>query len=387
MPVDFIFPPSVGANQSVSLDADANFAAAYLGCIVKLGNHELSLVADGSTDGFFVVCGPGTLVQGEDEYPLTASQAMFATYAGESFFLVEQADVDLGAITAHISRTDNPHAVTKAQVGLANVANTAPADLPVSTAQAAADTAARDAAVATAAADATAKANAAQAAAIATASADATAKADAAKSRAVHTGTQPISSVDGLAELLAAKVPLPMLRSTAQGPPTPPVAAVAYLAIQAVTTGKTLTIGGRIYTGLVPDNGAASALFSDAASLVACINGLRAGVAADANVTAEVITGAYPGMIKLTHKVPGADGNDLEISRGAGTTVMFLLGGSIESLGNTTPITMEGGSDGVVPEKPGQVCYTGDAAPYRVDIGLPDGTWMQVPDATKVMGV
>ncbi len=38
------------------------------------------------------------------------------------------------ALTAHTSRTDNPHAVTKAQVGLGNVNNTADADKPVSTA-------------------------------------------------------------------------------------------------------------------------------------------------------------------------------------------------------------------------------------------------------------
>ena len=38
-------------------------------------------------------------------------------------------------VYAHTSNTNNPHAVTKAQVGLGNVANLAPADLPVSTAQ------------------------------------------------------------------------------------------------------------------------------------------------------------------------------------------------------------------------------------------------------------
>lgn len=37
-------------------------------------------------------------------------------------------------IADHADRTDNPHSVTKAQVGLGNVSNLAPADLPVSTA-------------------------------------------------------------------------------------------------------------------------------------------------------------------------------------------------------------------------------------------------------------
>lgn len=38
------------------------------------------------------------------------------------------------ALIAHLTRTDNPHSVTKAQVGLSAVANTAPADLPISSA-------------------------------------------------------------------------------------------------------------------------------------------------------------------------------------------------------------------------------------------------------------
>lgn len=43
-----------------------------------------------------------------------------------------------GAIDAHVARTDNPHSVTKTQVGLSVVDNTADADKPVSAAQAAA---------------------------------------------------------------------------------------------------------------------------------------------------------------------------------------------------------------------------------------------------------
>lgn len=49
----------------------------------------------------------------------------------------------------HEIRTDNPHSVTAAQVGLGSVNNTADVDKPVSTAQATADTAARDAAIST----------------------------------------------------------------------------------------------------------------------------------------------------------------------------------------------------------------------------------------------
>lgn len=39
-------------------------------------------------------------------------------------------------LNAHTGNTSNPHKVTKAQVGLGNVSNLAPADMPVSTAQA-----------------------------------------------------------------------------------------------------------------------------------------------------------------------------------------------------------------------------------------------------------
>jgi len=43
---------------------------------------------------------------------------------------------DASALTAHENATDNPHGVTKSQVGLGNVNNTADSDKPVSTAQA-----------------------------------------------------------------------------------------------------------------------------------------------------------------------------------------------------------------------------------------------------------
>ena len=55
---------------------------------------------------------------------------------------VELAHTDTEArkseITVHTGRTDNPHSVTKSQVGLANVNNTSDRDKPISTAQQAA---------------------------------------------------------------------------------------------------------------------------------------------------------------------------------------------------------------------------------------------------------
>lgn len=76
-------------------------------------------------------------------------------------------DVLIPALDTYIARTDNPHAVTKAQVGLGNCDNTTDADKPVSVAQTAAIAAAKVEAVSVAASDATTKASAAKAEAIA----------------------------------------------------------------------------------------------------------------------------------------------------------------------------------------------------------------------------
>lgn len=71
------------------------------------------------------------------------------------------------ALDTYMARTDNPHIVTKAQVGLGNCDNTADDNKPVSAAQTAAIDAAKAEAVSAAASDATAKAAAAKAEAIA----------------------------------------------------------------------------------------------------------------------------------------------------------------------------------------------------------------------------
>lgn len=75
-------------------------------------------------------------------------------------FLQKQVTDDVAALAAHAVNATNPHAVTKVQVGLGNADNTADSAKPVSTAQAAANTAVQTAA----ATDATNKANARQAA-------------------------------------------------------------------------------------------------------------------------------------------------------------------------------------------------------------------------------
>ena len=84
----------------------------------------------------------------------------------------------------------NPTGIVKVDIGLGNVDNTSDANKPVSTAQAAADTAVANAA----SSDATSKANAAQSAAEATASADATSKANAAQSAAEATASADATS-------------------------------------------------------------------------------------------------------------------------------------------------------------------------------------------------
>lgn len=68
----------------------------------------------------------------------TAGGVLSGTFPNPGFAeaMATQAELD-----AHINDTDNPHEVTKAQVGLGNVDNTSDVNKPVSTAQAAADAA------------------------------------------------------------------------------------------------------------------------------------------------------------------------------------------------------------------------------------------------------
>jgi hypothetical protein len=78
-----------------------------------------------------------------------------------------------------------------------------------------------------------------------------------------------------------------------------------------LTSGQTAVINGRTYTSLVPDNGSATAIFSDAAGLATVINGLRAGVGGDSNVSAV----AVGNVVTLTARVPGPGGNAITLAR------------------------------------------------------------------------
>lgn len=159
---DSLFEPVLGINRVITLSVNRAFGNDLLGCLVLLNNKSLSLVASPKA-GFCLVCGPGA-VTGGIESELTVNEALVVSLAGGVFRFADQPD--LTALLAHLNNQENPHGVTKAQVGLGNVSNTADSAKPVSEAQAEAI-----------------------AAALATAI-----------QRANHTGEQPMSSVTGLQE-------------------------------------------------------------------------------------------------------------------------------------------------------------------------------------------
>lgn len=139
------------------------------------------------------------------------TEALEALIADEADARAAADATNAAAISAHAARTDNPHGVTKSQIGLGSVDNTADTDKPLSTAQAAADAAVLAAAVAADAAHVAAsdphaqyltaaRGDARYDAAGAAASAQA-----AAVQRANHTGSQAISTVTGLQDALDGK--------------------------------------------------------------------------------------------------------------------------------------------------------------------------------------
>ena len=87
------------------------------------------------TDGVKPLLGTGEL--GYDNYP--AGGDVGRVYVGTGSANIAQAkksEVDAAVATtnAHIGRVDNPHSVTKAQVGLSNVDNTSDLNKPIGTA-------------------------------------------------------------------------------------------------------------------------------------------------------------------------------------------------------------------------------------------------------------
>ncbi len=81
-----------------------------------------------------------------DSEATAREEAVEATQAAAEAYADAKAAATDAALKAHKDNTSNPHSVTKAQVGLGNVDNTADKDKPVSTKQQAAITAAQEAA-------------------------------------------------------------------------------------------------------------------------------------------------------------------------------------------------------------------------------------------------
>ena len=91
----------------------------------------MSLIVKRDTDGVKPLLQVGEF--GYDNYP--AGGDVGRVYIGtgsENIPLAKKAE--MLAVDAHFARVDNPHGVTKAQVGLGNVENLAPADMPISSA-------------------------------------------------------------------------------------------------------------------------------------------------------------------------------------------------------------------------------------------------------------
>lgn len=93
------------------------------------------LIVKQDTDGSKPLLEVGEL--GYDNYPAGGDIGRVHVGTGSSnVMLAKKIEVDAvdGKADAHIARVDNPHVVTKAQVGLGNVDNTADIDKPISTA-------------------------------------------------------------------------------------------------------------------------------------------------------------------------------------------------------------------------------------------------------------
>ena len=95
----------------------------------------MSLITRQDTNGVKPLLQTGEL--GYDNYPAGGDDGrVYVGTGSENIPLAKKAEmlaVD-GKADVHIARVDNPHGVTKAQVGLGNVENLAPADMPISSA-------------------------------------------------------------------------------------------------------------------------------------------------------------------------------------------------------------------------------------------------------------
>jgi hypothetical protein len=207
MPKDHLFQPVAGVSRLIRLESNADFTAEMLGALVVLSGHTLTLTPV-SGYGFFIVAGGGGLA-GNFVGTLTADQAMMISLVDGDFHFIDQPDADLATLIAHVASTANPHATTKAQVGLGNVDNTSDSAKPVSTAQ--------ENAI------------------------------EAAKARSSHTGIQAISTIDGLQAALNAKAAL--ISPAFSGTPTAPTPSLSTNTSQIATTGFVQALVAAIESG------------------------------------------------------------------------------------------------------------------------------------------
>jgi hypothetical protein len=121
-------PDDIGAAATVHTHATADVTgldAALTGKAATVHTHD---------DRYYTETEVDTALSGKAASSHTHAQS---DVTGLAAALTAKADAS--ALTTHTGDTANPHAVTKAQVGLGNVDNTSDANKPVSTAQAAAD--------------------------------------------------------------------------------------------------------------------------------------------------------------------------------------------------------------------------------------------------------
>lgn len=376
MPVDFLFPPAVGANQSVSLGADADFAAAYLGCIVKLAGFSLTLDADGTTDGFFVVCGPGTLVQGEDDYPLSANQAMFATYAAGAFFLVEQADVDLTAINAAIeaAKARVNHTGTQAIATITNLQGQLDSRSPLGHTHSMGD-------VEDLASALEEKAPFEHEHAMADVTGLAAAFTEA-KARPNHTGFQAMSTVSGLAAAIAGRVALPII---GEAEPVDGIAGVAQviafsLELESSVVETAAPLGVTVYNNEGGEPVTLSVDLTVGMNLAAVNSAVIAALLASEQIAvfADVELLGGSGVIKLIRNVAAEDTDYFSVAiTTAHPDVTFYRDSEYEVAGVA-------GSEGTAAETPGQ-CYIFGTRVWQTLTANP-ATWVELARANTVIG-
>ena len=141
------------AREIVGVEHSTMPASAFSGAAIALKSTEgVDILSTGETGGTKYLREDGDGTSSWQTVAGAAGDMEASTYdpttvAGDAFdmdnmvegtakILTAAERTTIGTVAPHISDTANPHAVTKAQVGLSNVDDTADADKPVSTAQA-----------------------------------------------------------------------------------------------------------------------------------------------------------------------------------------------------------------------------------------------------------